>query len=423
MSYSESEVVQFIKENDVRFIKLFFTDIFGSIKSISIQPSELERAFETGISFDASAVKGFLDICKSDLFIVPDPSTLCVLPWRPQHGRVVRFYCNIRYADGTPFEGDTRLLLQKKVKEIYKKGYEVRVGTECEFYLFRNDDKGMPTKIPHDFAGYCDLAPMDKGENVRREICLTLEQMQVHPESSHHENGPGQNEVDFKYSDPLNAADNLGTFKTVVKTIANQNGLFASFLPKPFADKAGSGLHINISVFNAENKNLFADNLTAEARSFIAGVMAHIKEITVFTNPLKQSYERLGKCEAPKYISWSCENRSQLIRIPAVGSHSQSRMELRSPDPACNHYLAIYLILCAGFEGIEKQLELCDSINKNMLSLSDDEVSGIDKLPSSLSEAVKCAKNSEFIKSVLPEVLLKVFDEIESIAEPEFGEF
>jgi glutamine synthetase len=422
MEYSESEVLQYIAENDVKFIKLFFTDIFGAIKSISIQPSELQRAFTTGISFDASAVKGFLSTSRSDLFIVPDPSTLSVLPWRPQHGRVVRFYCNIRYPDGTPFEGDTRLLLQNTINTAAKKGYECKIGTECEFYLFQKDEKGNPTLIPHDDAGYCDLAPRDRGENVRRDICLTLEQMGINPEASHHETGPGQNEVDFKYSSVLNSADNLATFKTVVKTIADRDGLFASFLPKPLADKAGSGLHINISL-HKDKKNLFIDDkLPADAQAFIAGILYRIREITAFTNPLPNSYERFGAFEAPHYVSWSRQNRSQLIRIPAAADE-QARIEIRSPDPSCNQYLALSLLLAAGFEGIEKKRVLSEPKDIDLFNAQSAEVKDLETLPKTLSEAVKLAAKSDFVKSVFPAVTLNAFTEVESgMTDPVYGE-
>jgi len=408
MEYSESEVLQYIAENDVKFIKLFFTDIFGTIKSISIQPKELERAFKTGISFDASAVKGFLEVNKSDLFIVPDASTLSVLPWRPQHGRVVRFFCSIRYPDGKPFEGDTRYILQNVVEKAQKMGYAVKIGTECEFYLFQTDEKGEPTLIPHDNAGYCDLAPRDKGENVRRDICLTLDQMGIQPESSHHETGPGQHEVDFKYSAPLQAADNLGTFKTVVKTVAARNGLYASFLPKPIAGKAGSGLHINISL-QKNAKNIFSeDELSPEAKSFMAGVLFRIKEITAFLNPLKSSYDRFGSYEAPVYVSWSSLNRSQLIRVPAA-EKDRRRMELRSPDPSCNQYTALSLIISAGLEGIEKKRVLPPAIDINVFKASPKEIQGVDMLPKTFAEALKLAQQSDFVKSILPEVTVNAF--------------
>ncbi len=415
MEYTESEILQYTAENDVKFIKLFFTDIFGTLRSLSIQPCELERAFKTGISFDASAVKGFLGVDRSDLFLVPDPSTLSVLPWRPQHGRVVRFYCNIRYPDGTPFEGDTRYILQKQCLEADKKGYEVKVGTECEFYLFQTDEKGNPTDIPHDNGGYCELAPIDRGENVRRDICITLEQMGIQPEVSHHEAGPGQHEVDFKCDSPVRAADNLATFKTIVRTVAARNGLYANFAPKPIEDKPGNGLHINLSVYR-DGKNLFEpNNMKAEAGSFLAGVMAHIREITAFLNSTENSYQRFGKFEAPLYIGWSYGNRSQLVRIPHSADASRSRIELRSPDPCCNQYSALALIIAAGMEGIEKKLPLPEELVINTYKANPSDLANLEKLPSSLSEALKLVGESSFVNSVLPEVTVKGF--LESVLE------
>lgn len=412
--YTKEDALQYIQENDVKFIKLFFTDIFGAIKSLSIQPSELERAFETGICFDASSVRGFLGITKSDLFIVPDPATLCVLPWRPQTGRVVRFFCNIRYIDGKPFAGDPRLMLKKQVKKAFEDGYEIRIGTDCEFYLFKLDEKGEPTLVPHDHAGYCDLAPRDRGENVRREICLTLEQMGVHPESSHHEDGPGQNEVDFRAADPMTSADNLATFKTVVKTVADRYGLFASFMPKPLADNAGSGLHLMVSL-RKNGKNLFAGDLSDEAKSFIAGILFRVREITAFLNPLPNSYDRFGAFEAPRYVSWGRENRSQLIRLPAALEHDGC-IELRSPDPSCNQYLAIYLILAAGFEGIAEKRVLAAENDLDLYNASAAETKDLETLPLTQKEAVNLALRSEFVKSVLPQVTIDAFEEAENSA-------
>ncbi|MBP7480690.1 MAG: glutamine synthetase, partial [Spirochaetaceae bacterium] len=364
MGYTEKEVLQFVEQNDVKFIKLTFIDIFGNSKNISIMPDELPRAFSHGIPFDASEVKGFMKTFETDLFLVPDPSTLAVLPWRPQHGRVVRFYCSIVYPDGRSFEGDSRCLLKQTVGELQKEGISCRIGTECEFYLFELDEKGNSTLTPHDNASYCDTAPLDKGENVRRDICLTLEEMGIKPESSHHETGPGQHEIDFKCSETLTAADNLATFKMVVKTIAAKNGLHASFHPKPlYVDndevhytKSGSGLHINFSL-HKDGKNLLEhkdenDSLHPAAANFIAGILYRIKDITAFLNPVEESYNRLGSFEAPGYISWSKQNRSQLIRIPS--SYGDNfRFELRSPDPMCNQYIALSLLLKAGLEGIK----------------------------------------------------------------------
>jgi len=401
------EVLQFINDNDVKFVRLSFCDIFGAVKNISILSEELPRAFDSGISFDASSIRGFLNIEESDLFLYPDPSTLAILPWRPQQGRVIRFYCDIKYPDGTPFEGDGRAILQKAVETANNLGYKIEIGSECEFYLFEEDEKGNPTKISHDNAGYFDVAPLDRGENVRRDISLTLEQMGIFPECSHHEQGPGQNEIDFRYSDAMSAADNLVTFKSVVKTITHLNGLYASFMPKPLKDSSGSGLHINISLLK-NNINLFdniQNNHSHEAESFIAGILNRIKEITVFLNPLTNSYERFGSHAAPKFISWSYQNRSQLIRIPAANG-KYSRMELRSSDPSCNPYYAFALLIYAGLEGIENKLELKKPTNLNLYQADEKTLKLYETIPDTLEKAIDCAVKSDFVAKCLPEKTL-----------------
>ncbi len=410
MNYTMTEVLEFIAENDVKFIRLAFCDIFGTQKNISIMPEELSKAFKYGISFDASAISGFMNVEESDLFLVPDPVTLSVLPWRPSNGRVVRFYCDIKHPDGTPFAGDGRNILRKAVRAAEDSGFNCKIGSECEFYLFQLDERGMPSAIPYDFAGYCDIAPLDKGENVRREICLTLEQMGIKPESSHHEQGPGQNEVDFQYSDALTAADNLVTFKSVVKTIADRNGLHATFMPKPLAEKSGSGLHINLSLFKDglnifNNRNQQSQKAAAE---FIAGIMTRIPEITAFLNPLVNSYARFGEFEAPKYITWSHQNRSQLIRIPAA-EDEYCRIELRSPDPACNPYLAFALVIQAGLEGINKQMSLAPAFDANLYEAETEKLSDMAKIPENLGMAIELAGNSSFIQQVLPEKTIAKF--------------
>ncbi|MDO5547895.1 MAG: glutamine synthetase family protein [Eubacteriales bacterium] len=409
-NYTFREITQFIAENDVKFIRLAFCDIFGMQKNISIMPRELSRAFEDGISFDASAVRGFMNIESSDLLLFPDPSTLSVLPWRPSQGRVVRFFCDIRYPDGRPFEGDGRYVLRQAHEDIKRLGYSVQIGTECEFYLMQNDEYGNPTKVPHDNAGYLDIAPLDKGENVRRQICLTLEEMNLRPEASHHENGPGQNEIDFAYSSALHAADNMITFRSVVKTLAAANGLYASFMPKPFRDHAGSGLHINLSLFS-EGENLFTEEGPLEnpdSAAFMMGIMNRIYDMTVFLNPLVNSYDRFGQCEAPRFITWSHQNRSQLIRIPAARGIN-SRMELRSPDPCANPYLAFTLLIRAGIEGIRRQLQLCDPCNMNLFNAPHSAVREYDCLPVNLKEAVEAAKHSDFIRASLPEKTIDAY--------------
>ena len=363
MDSTMQAVLQFVEENDVKFIRLAFCDVMGTLKNIAIMPSELPRAFETGVSFDASSILGFAPVDKSDLFLFPDAATLSVLPWRPQTGRVVRFFCSVRTADGSPYGADGRHILRRTLRRLADAGYECRVGAECEFYLFERDAEGRPTKCPQDNGGYFDVAPLDRGENVRREICLTLEEMNIRPESSHHEQGPGQNEVDFKHAAPLTAADDVITFKNVVKTVAARNGLYGSFSPKPLADKPGSGMHVNISLARG-GRNIFApgpDGAYSPAmRSFIAGVLARAGEICAFTNPVPGSYARFGSFEAPRYVAWSHQNRSQLIRIPAAPAPEYARIEVRMPDVSCNPYLAFALLLAAGFEGMERKMELAE---------------------------------------------------------------
>lgn len=400
MKYSKQEVMQYVMEEDVKFIRLAFCDVFGKQKNISIMPTELPRAFEYGIAIDASAIAGFGDETHSDLLLHPDPETLMTLPWRPEHGRVVRMFCTISYPGGKPFEGDTRGILKQAVKHAEEKGLSFAFGSEQEFYLFKLNENGEPTKIPYDNAGYMDIAPEDKGENIRREICLTLEQMGIRPESSHHEEGPGQNEIDFRYSDPLHAADNVLTFQNVVRTVAHRNGLFADFSAKPLQDNPGNGFHINMSVKAEDGSN----NL----HYMIAGVLDKVKDITVFMNPTENSYERFGNNKAPSYISWSSENRSQLVRLPAaVGEYR--RAELRSPDPSANPYLAFALMIYAGLYGIENKLQLPMVADINLYKADDETLKKFDKLPQDLKSACKIASESEFIKNHIPNTILNIY--------------
>lgn len=400
MKYTKEEVMQFVREEDVKFIRLAFCDVFGKQKNISIMPDELKRAFDFGIAIDASAVEGFGGEVYSDMLLHPDPDTLSVLPWRPEHGRVVRMFCTVTYPNGNLFENDTRSILIKAIEEAEKEGLEFYFGAEMEFYLLKLNDEGEPTKIPYDKAGYMDVAIADKGENVRREICLTLEQMGIHPESSHHEEGPGQNEIDFRYSDALSSADNALTFGAVVSAIASRNGLFADFSPKPLPGEPGNGLHINMSVK--------AKDGSTPMTSMIAGVLEHVPEMTAFLNPTDASYERLGSDKAPKYVSWSSENRSQLVRIPAAFGEYK-RAELRSPDPSANPYLAFALLIYAGLDGIKNGAELPRPANINLYKADEKTLSEYKRLPQSRTEAVEIAKNSEFIKEHLPEMMIKTY--------------
>ena len=399
MKYSRNEVMQFITEEDVKFIRLAFCDIYGKQKNISIMPGELERAFNYGIAFDASAVDGFGGDVHSDLMLRPDPSTLSLLPWRPDHGRVVRMFCDVLYPDGTPFECDVRSILRKAVDSAKKEGLSFAVGNEMEFYLFKTDDDGRVLNEPYDEAGYMDIAPEDKGENVRREICLTLEQMGIIPESSHHEEGPGQNEIDFRYSFPLTAADDAVTFKSVVKTVAARNGLYADFSPKPLEGKPGSGMHINISVKGGD------ENLLPYV---ISGILDKISEMTVFLNPSEQSFKRFGSQKAPFYVTWSSENRSQLIRIPAAFGE-YVRAELRSPDPGANPYIAYTLLIYAGLMGVKERKILPPPADINLYNASEEQLKMYNTLPRTLSESRDAALKSEFISNYLPDTLIKSY--------------
>jgi len=398
MKYTPQEVIQFIQEEDVKFIRLAFCDCFGRPKNISIMPHELERAFKYGIAIDASAIAGFGDEVNSDLFLHPDASTIALLPWRPEHGSVVRMFCSITHPDGTPFAHDTRGILKQAVADAAKAGYAFSFGSELEFYLFRLDENGEVTDVPYDQATYMDVAPEDRCENVRREICLTLERMGIQPESSHHEEGPGQNEVDFRYSDPLSAADNAVTFLTVVKTIAARNGLYADFSPRPLEGRPGSGFHINMSVQGG------AEALMHRA---MGGILDKITDMTLFLNPTEQSYSRLGAHKAPKYISWSSNNRSQLIRVPAA-SGEYRRFELRSPDCTANPYLAFALLIWAGLSGIENDIALPEACNVNLHTADSRNVT-LATLPKSLSDAEKRAADSNFIAQHLPQSLIEFF--------------
>lgn len=400
MKYSREEVMQYIQEEDVKFIRLAFCDVFGKQKNISIMPEELPRAFEYGIAFDASSIKGFGDETHSDLFLKPESETLSVLPWRPEHGKVVRMFSNITYPSGNAYECDTRNLLKQAVKESEQAGISFYFGAEQEFYLFTLDQNNKPTSQPYDEAGYMDIAPEDRGENIRREICLTLEQMGIRPESSHHEEGPGQNEIDFRYSNPLTAADNVMTFQTVVKTVSRRNGLHADFSPKPMENQPGSGFHINISVKAADGSE--------QLPYVIAGILSKAAEMTAFLNPVPASYLRFGHSKAPRYVSWSSENRSQLVRIPAaIGEYK--RAELRSPDPMANPYLSFALIIYAGLYGIQNQLELPGSADYNLYKAHPDILNKLQEIPDTLEKACKQAWQSEFIRSHIPEAILETY--------------
>lgn len=410
MDNTIGEVLRFVEENDVKFVRLLFCDIFGKIKNISVMAEHLTTNLEYGVSFDASVIRGFMNVEESDLLLKPDFGTLSLLPWRPHQGSVMRIFCDITHTDGSNYEGDCRGILKSVMKRAEKMGYNCGVGNECEFYLFETDNLGKPTLTPQDNAGYMDFAPEDKGENIRRDICFMLEQMGIIPETSHHKKGPGQNEIDFRFNVPVNAADDFTMFKAAVKTVAVQNGLYASFMPKPFDNQSGNGLHMNLSL-TKDGKNIFEvenGKHNLEAESFIEGILQIIREITVFTNPCTNSYKRLGKNEAPEYVTWSHENRSQLVRIPPAKGEN-ARMELRSPDAKNNPYIVLALLISAGLDGIEKNLKLRDAFNHDCYAVDKNMIKDIEKLPSSLGEAVQIARKSEFIKKVLPENVINTY--------------
>ncbi len=400
MKYTMDDVMQYVTEEDVKFIRLAFCDVFGRQKNIAVMPNELKRAYDKGIAFDASAIAGFGGEVRSDLFLRPDPATLARLPWRPESGRVVRMFCDIVHPDGSVFAADTRGILKKAVAAADEAGYSFSFGSEMEFYLFRLDADGRPTREPYDEAGYMDIAPDDKGENVRREICLTLEQMGIQPESSHHEEGHGQNEIDFRFSEPLTAADNAVTFHAVVKAIAARNGLAADFSPKPLKDQPGSGMHINISVKKPGETELLP--------FLIGGILEKVQESTIFFNPIDNSFERLGKGKAPGYITWSPENRSQLIRIPAADGEYR-RAELRSPDPAANPYLAFALLIRAGLYGIENRISPPPSTDINLYTAPSEMLEKLRRLPDSLCEAADAAYGSRFLRQYLPKAVINAY--------------
>ena len=400
MNYSKEEVIQFVQEENVKFIRLTFCDVFGKQKNVSITPEELPRAFEYGIAFDASSIAGFGNEAHSDLFLHPDPATLILIPWRPEHGRVVRMFADITYPDGTPFECDTRTLLKNAVSCAKAAGCSFAFGIEQEFYLFKRDDDGEPTRIPYDQAGYMDIAPDDRGENIRREICLMLEQMGIRPESSHHEDGPGQNEIDFRYSDALETADNTETFRTTARIVAEQNGLEADFSAKPLDGKPGNGFHINMSVQPDED----GENM----KHMIAGVLRRVAQVSVFLNPTDNSYKRFGQNRAPLHISWSEENRSQLIRVPAA-SGQYRRAELRSPDPTVNPYLALTLMIYAGLEGITEKLPLPPAVNENLFTADRSILDKLERLPESLIRARQAALSSEFVRTYIPQSIIDIY--------------
>jgi glutamine synthetase len=407
-NYTKEDILRIVKEEDVKFIRLQFTDIFGTLKNVAITAEQIEKALDNKCMFDGSSIEGFVRIEESDMFLRPDINSFAIFPWKPEVGKVARLICDVYNPDGTPFEGDPRYVLKKVLKKAETMGFDTfNVGPECEFFLFLKNGDGSPTTITHDNASYFDLGPVDLGENARRDMCLALQEMGFEIEQSHHEVAPGQHEIDFKYNDALTTADAILTFKLVVKTIAYKHGLHATFMPKPIFGINGSGMHINMSLFKNGINVFSGDNdslkLSKEAYWFIGGLMKNIKSIVALTNPLVNSYKRLVPgYEAPVYIAWSARNRSPLIRVPAARGDS-TRLELRCPDPSCNPYLALAAILAAGLDGIENKIEPPSPINKNVYQMTDEQKSEeeIYLLPGDLKEAIDEMSKSELVKEVL----------------------
>ena len=407
MGYTKEDVLRIAKEKDVQFIRLQFTDIFGQLKNVAITQSQLEKALDNKCMFDGSSIEGYVRINESDMYLRPDYDSFVILPWKD---RVARMICDVYCADGkTPFLGDPRNVLKKVIKEAADMGYTFNVGPECEFFLFQLDEEGNPTTKTGDVAGYFDMGPSDQGEQCRRDICLALEEMGFEIEASHHEVAQGQHEIDFRFDEALKTADNVVTFKHVVKTYARRHGLHATFMPKPVYGINGSGMHTNMSLMK-DGKNAFYDpeaelGLSETAMHFIAGVLKHVKAITAVANPLVNSYKRLVPgYEAPVYIAWSASNRSSLIRVPAARGMG-TRIELRSPDPSCNPYLEMALCLAAGLDGIKQNLAAPAGTNKNIFAMSSKELEaeGIDSLPGSLEEAMVEFQKDPLIKETLGE--------------------
>ncbi len=418
-------VLRLAKEHDVRFIRLWFTDILGFLKSFAITIDELEKALEEGMGFDGSAIEGFARLDESDMVAVPDPNTFCLLPWRPKEDAVARMFCNITYPGGKLFEGDPRYILKRHLAQAAKLGYTFYIGPELEFFFF----KSAESPIPLDAGGYFDLTPLDAASDLRRDIILSMEAMGIGVEYSHHEAAPSQHEIDFRYTDALTMADNVMTYRLVVKEIAFKHGVYASFMPKPLADRNGSGMHVNMSLFRGERNAFFEASdslhLSKTAKQFLAGVLKYAPEMTLVLNQWVNSYKRLVPgYEAPVYVTWAQRNRSDLVRIPMYkpGKESATRVELRSPDPACNPYLAFSVILAAGLEGIEKRYELPEPTEENVFELSEAERvrRRIVMLPGSLGEAITLARGSKFLRRALGEHVYQSFLKNKQIEHSQF---
>ena len=416
-NYTREEILQMVEEEDVEFIRLQFTDIFGVLKNVAITSSQLAKALDNKCMFDGSSVEGFVRIEESDMYLYPDYDTFEIFPWRPQQGKVARLLCDVCRADGTPLAVSPREILKKTMEKVEKEGYTFQIDPECEFFLFHEDENGVPTTVTHEKAGYMDISPLDLGENARRDMVMTLEDMGFEIESSHHEKAPGQHEIDFRYAGAMETADRIVTFKTAVRSIAKRFGLYATFMPKPKAGTAGSGMHINISLFQ-DGKNIFSDpetedGLSQEAKWFMGGIMAHVKGMCAVTNPLVNSYKRLTSgCDAPRDIIWTTKNHNTLLRIPFMRGED-TRIELRFPDPSANAYLTIALCMAAGLDGIAKHLDPGAESARLFASRTEAEkaAAGIDHLPDTLREAVAFMEEDSFVKMVLGQEFVDLYVE------------
>lgn len=408
--YTKSDIQKFVKEQEVNFIRLQFSDILGTIKNVEIPVSQLDKALDNKMMFDGSSIEGFVRIEESDMYLVPDLNTWVVFPWITGKGKVARLICDVNKADGTPFAGDPRSNLKRVLKEMEELGFtSFNLGPEPEFFLFKLDERGEPTLELNDTGGYFDLAPMDLGENCRRDIVLELEEMGFEIEASHHEVAPGQHEIDFKYADAVTACDNIQTFKLVVKTIARKHGLHATFMPKPLFGVNGSGMHMNVSLFNGKDNAFFDESgdlkLSETAYQFMAGILKHVQGFTAITNPTVNSYKRLVPgYEAPCYVAWSAQNRSPLIRIPSSRGVS-TRVEVRSVDPAANPYLAMAVILKAGLDGIKNKLTPPPAVDRNIYVMNKEErrANGVEDLPATLYAALEELGKNKTIREALGE--------------------
>ncbi|TCP59249.1 glutamine synthetase [Tumebacillus sp. BK434] len=423
MSYTVEDVKRMAKEENVRYIRLQFTDLLGVIKNVEIPVSQLDKALDNKMMFDGSSIDGFVRIEESDMYLYPDLNTWLIFPWETEKGyKVARLICDIYMPDGTPFPGDPRSTLKRALEDAKALGFDtMNVGPEPEFFLFKLDEKGNITTEVNDQGGYFDLAPVDLGENCRREIVLTLEEMGFEIEASHHEVAVGQHEIDFKYTDAVTAADNIMTFKLVVKTIARKHGLHATFMPKPIFGINGSGMHCHMSLFQGSTNAFYDESdelgLSQQAKHFLAGILLHARGFAAITNPTVNSYKRLVPgYEAPCYIAWSAKNRSPLVRIPASRGLS-TRVEVRNPDPACNPYLALAAMLQAGLDGIRRELKLVDPVNRNIYVMNEEErlENGILSLPASLKEAIDELLADEVIVNALGEHVIAHFVEAKQI--------